>query len=91
MLARALATCTTPRARAFYTSAHRENAARMWRDDWFGQVAAFDPAAAHIAVTRGNGQEGMAFSRRNGGATFRLVAPTGAAIRGVGHEPGADR
>lgn len=83
LLARALATCTTPRARAFYTSAHRENAARMWRDDWFGQVAAFDPAGAHIAVTRGNGQEGMTFSRRNGGATFRLVAPTGAAIRGA--------
>jgi hypothetical protein len=83
MLARALATCSTPRARAFYTSAHRENAARMWRDDWFTALADFDPAGRHLRLTRGNGQEAVAFARRDGSSTLRLVSASGAAIRGA--------
>jgi len=83
MLARAMATCSTPRARAFYTSAHRENAARMWRDDWFVALAGFDPAEHHVRLTRGNGQEAVTFSRRNGSGTFRLVSASGSAIRGA--------
>lgn len=81
MLARALATCSTPpRARAFYVPAHREAGARMWRDDWFPTLAD-SPAARHVHVTRGNGQEAVAFSRRNGSGTFRLVAASAPAIR----------
>lgn len=83
MLARALSTCTTPRSRAFYTAAHAQNAARMWRDDWFHAVAGFDPDERWLHITRGNGQEAIAFRPGEGAGTFRLVAPTGAAIRGA--------
>lgn len=82
MLARGLATIRTPRRRAFYTSAHRENAARMWRDDWFPTIEA-SPLRAYTRITRGNGQESVRMSAGLGGSTLRLVAATGNAIRGA--------
>lgn len=82
MLARAMATCSTPHARAFYTAAQAQNAARMWRDDWFHTVAPLERRGL-VHVTRGNGTEAIAFAAREGSGTFRLVAPTGGAIRGA--------
>jgi hypothetical protein len=82
MLARALATIRTPRRRGFYTSAHRENAARMWRDDWFPTLerSVLHP---HVRLTYGNGTEAITMGKGRGGSTCRLVAATGDAIRGA--------
>jgi len=82
MLARALATIRAPHGRAFYTSAHRENAARMWRDDWFPTVerSALGP---YTRLVYGNGSETIAYRKGLGGSTFRLVAASGDAIRGA--------
>ena len=82
MLARALATIRAPNGRAFYTSAHRENAARMWRDDWFPTVER-SAIGAYTRLVYGNGSETIAYRKGLGGSTFRLVAPSGAAIRGA--------
>lgn len=79
MLAAGLAAARTPGGRAYYTSAHRENAARMWRDDWFPTVEA-SPLRRHCRITLGNGTEAVTV---RGGSTFRLVAATGSAIRGA--------
>jgi hypothetical protein len=81
MLAKGLATIRTPGARAYYTSAHRENAARMCRDDWFATIDA-SPLARYTAITRGNGTEAIRF-RRVAGASFRLVAASRSAIAGA--------
>jgi hypothetical protein len=74
-----LATCSQPRRRAFYIAAHAQNAARMWRDDWFAQLASRNLGGV-VEITRGNGTEAMTL---RGGGTFRLVAASGAAIRGA--------
>jgi hypothetical protein len=66
--------------RSFYTSAHRENAARMWRDDWFPAVQAC-PLRSFTKITHGNGTETITW--RSTHSTFRLVAATGSAIRGA--------
>ncbi len=78
MLAVALAVASQG-GRVFYCSAHRENAARMWRDDWFGLLAGL-VKAGYVTITRGNGQESITIP---GAGTIRLVATTSDAIRGA--------
>jgi predicted nicotinamide N-methyase len=64
--------------RVFYASAHRENAARMWRDDWFPLLHRLE-ALGYVALTYGNGQEAI----RIGAGSVRLVAATSHATRGA--------
>jgi len=81
MLARGLAGGLAGASRrSFYTSAHRENAARMWRDDWFPAVQSC-PLRSFTKLTHGNGTETITW--RANRSTFRLVAATGSAIRGA--------
>ena len=77
-LCAALAVAATG-GRVFYASAHRENAARMWRDDWFPLLAPL-AAAGYVALTYGNGQEAI---RIPGAGSVRLVAATSDATRGA--------
>lgn len=78
VLARALATIRNPGRRAVYMGAHRENAARLWRDEWFPilEGSALHP---YVKLTRGNGTESVRL--KSSPSTFRLVAANGDSIR----------
>jgi len=80
MLARGLANMRRPRSRGLYCSAHREAAARMWRDDWFPTIEDA-PLGRYTALVRGNGQEAVRWRPGLGPSTFRLIAASGSAIR----------
>ena len=54
----------------------------MWRDDWFPTVER-SPLGPYVRLVYGNGSETIAFRKGLGGATFRLVAARGDAIRGA--------
>lgn len=85
MLARGVATMRRKLARGLYCSAHREAAARMWRDDWFPTVEA-SPLGRFTRCAYGNGQEALRWRPGLGASTFRLVAASGSAIRSAASE-----
>ena len=80
MLSAGLANMRARNARGLYCSAHREAAARMWRDDWFPALEDA-PLGRYTQLVRGNGQEAVRWRRGLGPSTFRLIAASGSAIR----------
>lgn len=80
MLARGVTNMRHPHARGLYCSAHREAAARMWRDDWFPAIDD-SPLGRFTNLVYGNGQEAVRWRRGLGRSTFRLIAASGPAIR----------
>lgn len=80
MLAAGMANMRARNARGLYCSAHREAAARMWRDDWFPTIEDA-PLGRFTHLVRGNGQEAVRWRRGLGPSTFRLIAASGSAIR----------
>lgn len=80
MLSRGLANMRTRSARGLYCSAHREAAARMWRDDWFPTIEDA-PLGRFTRLIWGNGQEAVRWRPGLGASTFRLIAASGSAIR----------
>lgn len=80
MLATGLANMRSRRARGLYCSAHREAAARMWRDDWFPAIDDA-PLGRFTKLVWGNGQETVKWRPGLGPSTFRLIAASGSAIR----------
>jgi hypothetical protein len=80
MLSRGLANMRARSARGLYLSAHREAAARMWRDDWFPTIEDA-PLGRFTRLVWGNGQEAVRWRPGLGPSTFRLIAASGAAIR----------
>src|SRR4029077_7384182 len=80
MLAAGMANMRAPRARGLYCSAHREAAARMWRDDWFPTIDDA-PLGRFTRLVWGNGQEAVKWRGALGPSSFRLIAPSGSALR----------
>jgi len=80
MLTAGLANMRTRNARGLYCSAHREAAARMWRDDWFPTLEDA-PLGRYTRLIWGNGQEAVKWRPGLGPSSFRLIAASGSAIR----------
>ena len=66
-------------AKSFYASHRRETAAALWRDDWLAWLEDSPLYPRHLALRRSNGSEAITW--RHNRSTFRLLPPSGNAMR----------